>query len=328
MTEFFDKTLGDYPRLKNENNDSPRIQRAINETAGGVLYIPRGNYEIAEPVYITGFTSLLLHKAAVLTAVCEMDFILIYDGEKQLKEGEEEKSWQRIGMFIKGGVFNGDGKASCVAISGVKHFTLSDIIFMNGKRYGLRTGETSKGYEIIANNLYCKCDISGLAGNIGISCNIGDSHYTDCVVVDYTVGMDITEGSCRLTRCHVWGGLVPALTEGGVPEMLENSICFNIHEESCNDTFLEDCYADTGKTGFRVGSNTRLIGCSYLNAPVFVLDDIAVIDHHWGYLRVDSGFFRVCTEHGVLYRGNNKNVSWGDNYIEGREMYKPEKIGG
>lgn len=42
-----DTSLTDFPRLAGETDDAPRLQRAIDATKGGVLYLPRGDYDIA-----------------------------------------------------------------------------------------------------------------------------------------------------------------------------------------------------------------------------------------------------------------------------------------
>lgn len=308
----YDVTLLDFPRFSDEADDSPRILRAISATDGGVLYIPRGDYEIASPLFILNNTSLLLHPQAKLIAVNEMQYILTY----KLKGGNHN-------VFARGGQLDGRGIASGMFLTGCFHFTLADMTYFNCKNYGLRTERP--GCEVIANNLYCRCDMSGLAGNTGISIDLGDSHFTDCIVVDYTVGIEVSGGSSRLTRCHVWGGAVPAKEEGGVPEMLVDSICFLVKNCDGNDCLLRDCYADTGYIGFQIHDNTRIIGGAYLNAKKFVLDDITVINHKHGYLHVDDGFFKVCTDHGIFYRGKNQNVKWGTNWVSGEEMYLPEK---
>lgn len=312
MNDFYDYSLNNELKLNGETDDSPRIQRAINAADGGVLYIPKGTYELATPLFVKNNTSLLMHSQAKFIAVSEMDYMLTlkYDSNN-------------LNAFITGGEFDARGKASCLFITGCRHLTVKDISLLNAKKYGLRTQRP--GCEIIATNIYCRCNMSGLAGNTGISIDLGDSHYTDCIVVDYTVGMEISAGSCRLTRCHVWGGVVPAKSEGGVPEMLVDSVCFKVLNCDGNDCLLRDCYADTGAVGFEIHDNTRIIGGAYLNAECFVLDNITVIDHSYGHLYVEDGFYRVCTKHGILYRGKNKNVTWGNNYVEGNEMYLPQR---
>lgn len=109
-------------------------------------------------------------------------------------------------MFITGGVIDGNGMAGCLSINNYHHFTLKDMTLLNGRRYGLKVGDWGHGYELIATDIYCKCTISGLAGNTGIATAESDSHYTDCIVIDYTTGIAVESGgSNRFTRCHVWG---------------------------------------------------------------------------------------------------------------------------
>ena len=59
----WDKTMEDYPRFENENSDDRRIMRAVSECAGGVLYFPKGVYEIAEMMTVSNCCSFLLHKS-------------------------------------------------------------------------------------------------------------------------------------------------------------------------------------------------------------------------------------------------------------------------
>ncbi len=310
---IYSKTLADFKRLPGEIDDAPRILRAIEECAERTLFIPDGEYEIASPILVSNRCRIAMADGAVLKAVAEMDYVLTY-----INCGKH--------CFLSGGKIDGNGMASCLWMNHYHHFTLRDMKLYNGKRYGLRIGGYSVGgsCEMIATNLYFMCNMSGLAGNAAVSTIDGDSHFTDIVVVDYTIGFEIVggelSGSNRLTRCHVWGGPVPAKTPGGVPEMLENSVSFRM---TAPDTMLRDCYADTGYIGYQVGGNARLIGCAYYNNPVFVLDDITVIDHLGGNLLVADGYFTQHTEHASLYKGDNKNVIWRDNYIEGKDLKLP-----
>ena len=97
-------------------------------------------------------------------------------------------------------------------------------------------------------------------------------------VVDHTVGVRTTGQSNAFFQCHVWGGLVPPVTKGRLPEMLENSICFDLGGMM---NLLRDCYADTGATGFRVdGVLQQIVGCWFLNNTKFGLKEVQnVMDH-------------------------------------------------
>ena len=129
--------------------------------------------------------------------------------------------------------------------------------------------------------------MSGLAGNVGIECQVCDCHFTDCIVVDYTKSIRVTGGANRFTRCHVWGGTVPPKGMGfkewsdfyarrkklegahkwtaederaalakGVPEMLPGSVAF---ECIGGANVFDGCFADTAVIGFDVRHGATII---------------------------------------------------------------------
>jgi hypothetical protein len=302
----YDVCLADFPRLEGEVSDNGRFERAVAAAAGRVLFVPAGVYELTETLKITNLCSLLLHKSAVLRAVTEMDYVLLYDAKEHWTKGNATD----FNLFISGGDLDGNGLASCLMLTEFHHFTLRDITLRNGRKYGLRVQDYGGSYELIANNVFGRCFLPGLAGNVGISINGGDSHYTDCIMIDYTIGMEITRGgSNRLTRCHVWGGPLPPRKEGEDREMLVDSINYKI---GGGDTLLRDCYADTGKTGFLIEGNARLLGCAYYNNYGFKLDDVTVIRHRHGRLLVSDGYFTKTSPKAKVYEGIG-GVIWRDN---------------
>lgn len=321
---IYDAVLTDFKRLPSEADDAPRIQRAIDAAANGVLFIPKGIYEISSPLFINSYTSIELHPSAIIRAVSELDFMLTYDGFCQTNTEDGMYNGYRLNLFIKGGVFDANGLADCMHIANACHFTLSDITYLNPKHIGLMTGEG--GYELIASNLYVRSYMSGLAGNTAFCVKMGDSHFTDCIVVDCTVGFEIYGGSSRFTRCHVWGGPVMKDSESRISEYLENSVAFKILTSDGNEHTLRDCYADTSEIGFEIHDKARLLSCSYFNNPVFKLDRITVIDHSWGdYLDVEDCFFRIIGDVGTVYKSNPDNanayVHWGENRFSGGSDY-------
>ena len=283
----WDASMSEFQRLDGEVDDSPRIQRAIDASPSGVVYFPRGEYRVASPIVVTNFCSLQLHKSAVLRATAEIEYVLKVNGAGVLKD-KSRRPITDYNAFVTGGCIDGNGLASCMSLDGFWHYTMRDTTFLNGKRHGLRLHGEAGGYELIANNLYFKCTMPGLAGNIALESTGGDSHFTDCVVVDYTIGFKVAGGN-RLTRCHVWGGPIPAAKPGEDREMLKDSICYWIAGQ--DKTCLRDCYADTGKTGFLIDGNAQLLGCWYFNNTTFNLDGITVVDHRKGILAVSDGWF-------------------------------------
>lgn len=342
-----DANVGDFPRFGGETDDSPRFQRAVNAAANGVLSVPKGDYEIATPLVITNRCSLEMHPAAVLRAVRKMDFVLTWDGcgdchSLVLFDGNG-RIYDNLGLFISGGEIDGDGLASCLRLGNAHHFLLSNITLRNGRKIGLEVTRRNKAhlYELVANNVYCKCSKSGLAGNVGVDCQVGDCHFTDVFVVDYTIGIRVGDSANRLTRCHVWGGTVPpkgmdarewsefyaankrkrrsmhgirwtkededALVSKGVPEMLEKSIAFQIDAGAC---VLDGCYADTAEIGFLVNANVTIVHSGFFNNPLMGLRKSTAIVHRRGRLVVGYCDFRGASGCEKLYEGCCENVVW------------------
>lgn len=310
---YWDVNLCDFPRAAGETSDSKRIMRAACAAGdGGVLFIPRGDYEIDETVNVSGRVSFLLHKSARLFAVKELDFIFVLNPRKDPHDYSDDD----FGIFVRGGIFDGAGLASCALVYGRSHLTLCDTLFKNGKNVGLQLGDDADrgGYEIFGYNLYFKCDIPGMAGNTGFRTYVGDSHFTDFVVVDYTIGIQDLRWSNRFTRCHVWGGIVNK--EGtNEPEMLPGSVAFDL---ASADAVLTDCYADTAMTGYLLrGSAARIFQCAYYNNWRFKMDNPVVFDHRSGTLAVIGGRFSKNSPNATLFSSSPDagSLIWRDNLV-------------
>jgi hypothetical protein len=312
--------VADFPRREGESCDSARILRALSAAGkGGVVWFPRGTYAIDEMLVVSNQTSFLLHKSACLKAIRPMPFILRYFG-REMEDGGHAGADVDHNLFIRGGVFEGNALAGCANVLGVRHFTLADTTFRNGRGVGLQLGDptlpnaVAGGYEVVANNLYFVCTRPGLAGNIGLLTFIGDSHFTDLVVVDHTIGICDRRWSNRFTRCHVWGGPVrnPATNE---PEYLPGSIAFDLHG---HDAVLDNCYADTAKIGFNVCTMVRLVHCASHNNWRFKLDEPTVIRHQKGRLLVSGCRFDKTSPRALPYeRGEQAGaLLWQNNTLE------------
>jgi len=312
-----DANVGDFPRQTGEKGDSARILRAVEAAGkGGVVWFPKGEYAIDAMLVVSNQCSFWLHKSAHLKAVRPMPFVLKYFG-RQLENNGNVGGFADHNLFLKGGDIDGAGLAGCAQLMGLRHFTLADTTYRNGKGVGLLLGDPSLprsiegGYEIVANNLYFICNIPGLAGNVGLHTNIGDAHFTDIVVVDYTVGIRDTKWSNRFTRCHVWGGIVKKAGTD-TSEYLPDSIAFDLRG---TDAVLDDCYADTAMTGYRVCDDTRIFNCGYYNNWRFKMDNPTVFVHAHGSLIVTGGRYAKDSPRSTLYvRGKTaKRLIWRDN---------------
>ncbi len=339
----WDANLADFPRLAGETDDSPRFMRAVVAAPNGVLLVPKGEYDIASPIRITNRCSLSMHPAAHLVARAKMDYVVFWDGAADYHAlslyNEDGSIYDNLNLFIKGGDIDGNGLASCLAITNSHHFTLADITLHNGLVSGLCVTRETGGhlYELIAFNVYCKCTMSGLAGNIGIDCQVMDSHFTDCVVVDYTTGIRAS-GANRFTRCHIWGGTVPPPGMGfkqwsdayarrkileaegkwtaeeekahlalGAPEMLPGSAAFVALGGS---NVFDGCYADTAEIGYDIHCGAILSNSGFYNNPRMNLRKSTAIVHRGGPLRVVSCDFRGGAGCERLYEGDGKDVAW------------------
>ena len=315
----YDVSLADFPRQAGEADDAARLQRAVDATGhGGVLYLPKGLYETSRTVWVTNGASLLFHKSATVRATAKMEHLFHVDmghtgcwawGDK-LKDGHAYDQ----NMFFRGGHLDGNGLASCLYLQKYFHFTLRDTTFVNGFPYGLHVGRS--GAEIIADNLYFRTLKRGLAGNVALFSEGNDSYYSNIVVVDYTTGLKTLGGANAFHHYHVWGGPVPPPAPGRLPEMLENSVCFDLGGHM---NLLRDSYADTGAIGFKVsGWGQQIVGCWFLNNTAFGLKDITVVKQDGGShdLLIADGCFRASGPVTKLYEGPGA-VKWRDMVYRG-----------
>jgi len=353
---MYDNHLSDFLRLNGETDDSARIQRAIDATPNGILCISKGDYEIASPLFIKNRCSLDMHPAARLIATEKMEFVLSYDGNANFHEltiyNDDGSVYDNLGLFIKGGDIDANGKASCLLIANAHHYTLSNITLHNGKKYGLCVGGDVGGrlYELVANNVYCKCTISGLHGNIGIYTNEHDGHYTDCFVIDYTTGFKADGGANRLTRCHIWGGTIPpcgksmkewslfygnnkklmmanqytdevdaAILAYGVPEMLVDSVAF---EFNSGINVLDGCFADTATIGYLIrGGGNIITNSGFFNNKLMGLRNTLAIKNESKRLVVTNSFFLNATGTDRFYDGAREAVVWSNNNADEKEVF-------
>ena len=271
-----DRSLDDFPALAGES-DSARLQRAVDALPEGSLYVPRGEYRMTSTLMVTNRCSLELNRGATLKAATNLDYVVAIDARP---------FWKTWNQFFVGGIIEADGKASCMALDGFSPYSMRNVTFLNGTKYGLRVNGRAGGGGIFASELYFRCTKRGLAGNTALYSSGCDGTYNDCLVVDWTVGFRLDGGGNRLTGCHAWGGPLPPVAEGRHAEMLENSVNFHIGGW---DNLVRDCYSDTAEIGYLVeGYGIQILGSWFLNNTQFKLTDIVIIDHRKGDLSVSD----------------------------------------
>lgn len=293
-----DRSLDDFPAQPGES-DSARLQRAVNALPEGSLYVPRGVYLLTDTLMVTNRCSLELNRAATLKAATNLDYVVAIDARP---------FWKTWNQFFVGGIIEADGKASCMALDGFSPYSMRNVTFLNGTEYGLRVNGRAGGGGIFASELYFRCTKRGLAGNTALYSSGCDGTYNDCLVVDWTVGFRMDGGGNRLTGCHAWGGTIPPVAKGRLPEMLENSVCFHLGGW---DNLARDCYADTGAIGYVTeGWGIQILGSWFLNNTQFKLTDIVIIDQRKGDLSVSDCRFSYSPGTKV-YRGSlGTKVAW------------------
>lgn len=312
-----DHVLTEFPRLAGETDDTPRFQRAVDACyGGGLLTVPSGDYEFASTLYVTNLCSVQLSPAAVIRAVKPMKWMVEIDctWEYQKKKAPKDVYSRNFNLSWSGGILDGCGLASCLALDNFAHFILEKATFNNGRIYGVGVETRGRGYELIARDLYFHTSIPGLEGNTGLYTYGGDSHFIDIISVNYTIGIHLAgRGSNRMSRCHVWGVSTRPLIKDQVPETLKESVCFKI---DATDTVMRDCYADTGNIGFWMnGWEERMECCSY--AGLRLLKDSVVIRQNRGSIWANGFYARRISKDSVLYTYANKDsrIRWDDDCL-------------
>lgn len=303
--------LETYPRLPGETDDAPRIMRAVNDNPLRTLRIEEGIYEIASPIRITNQCSIQMEPMTVLKAVAEMEFVVVWDGGPG--------PYPSRNCRFTGGEIDANGMASCMQVKNFVHFTMADTTFKNGKKYGLCVGPDGGGVELFANNLYFSNRLPGLEGSIGIYTKYSDGHYTDIVIVDYSIGVyDDRCCSNRFTRVHVWCG---AMQVDGVPQYIKGSINFVIKGGADRtEDVLTQCYADTGEIGFDLYATARLYACAYYNNWDWLKFDnvLCIRNNTTEPIQVFDGCWTKTSPHAKFYQGiAGENIIFRDNIFRG-----------
>ena len=312
-----DHSVDEFPRIVGETDDAPRFQRAVDACrGGGLLTVPSGNYQFASTLHVTNLCSVKLAPAAVIRAVKPMKWMVEIDctWEYNKKKAPPDVYARNFNLTWTGGILDGCGIASCLALDNYAHFILEKATFNNGRVYGVGVETRGRGYELMARDLYFHTSMPGLEGNTGLYCYGGDSHFIDIVSVNYTVGIHLAgRGSNRMSRCHVWGTSTRPIVKGVEPETLRESVCFRI---DATDTVMRDCYADTGKIGFWMnGWEERMECCSY--AGLRLLDGAVAIRQNRGAIWANGFYARKISPKAVLYAfaNDDSRIRWGDDCI-------------
>ena len=97
--QYWDRSVAEFPAFAGETDDAPRLQRAVDASANKVLFVPAGDYRLAQTLVITNFCSVLMHKGARFLAEKPMDFVVRVNFSPVFKA----RDILDFGTFFKGG---------------------------------------------------------------------------------------------------------------------------------------------------------------------------------------------------------------------------------
>ncbi len=231
------------------SSQTASIKAALDANPGKTFYFPPGDYRLDTGLVIAQANSLRLAEDARLFAGAAMATLITY-----LWSGSgyaEDKS-------LTGGLLDGNLYAQRIlSIGKVIRFTLTRTNFRNGMNRGLVT-EAGLGAELFAYDLrFYNSGVTNVADNIAIEAKMGDSHYRDIIIRDWTTAV-------KDTACNRWDRVHPWISQDtqAAPQMTTryaSSIGFDLTGASD----LQACVADT----YRIAYKSRTNGTSYTALP-------------------------------------------------------------
>ena len=245
-------SIEDYPRLTDETDDSPRIQRAFNANENNVIYFPMGTYDIASTV--TGVNiSMDCHPRAIFNATGSKGsmFELTYEGEYS-ESFKGNYQWRHF--YINRGEFDCNDVMDGIKTYDGHNVVFRDCLITNAKSKGLWIAPGTSTSKYYVHNVTCRGTTINSLSNTAFYIEGSDHHFVDCTVADFTKAFYCGGGGAhRMVRCHHW------ITQAS---RLNSSVAFNVNSGGC--TFL-DCYLDTVKIGFDIYNDVQTFNCAGFN---------------------------------------------------------------
>lgn len=227
------------------------IKAALDARPGEAFYFPPGNYRLNTKLSITGGNTLILAPGARLYAGAAMDTLVEYT--------TTDESFVRDAALI-GGLLDGNLLADKVlTIENVLRFTLTQFTIRDGIHRAVKTGP--EGAEVIAyNGRIYNTTATNVVDNIAIEDTMGDNHWSDIIILDWTQGVLDTAASSWF-RIHPWLGQ-DGMAGAQIPARYPTSVAF----ESSTQSDFDACFSDTYRTPFKASSN----GTDYTPSPRFI----------------------------------------------------------
>ena len=274
------------------------IKAALDANPGKAFYFSPGDYRLDTGLVVSADNSLELAEGARLYAGAIMTTLITY--WRTASGFSEDK-----GITGQGWILDGALKADRILSLGkVIRFTLRGGTFRDGIKRGLIT-ESGVGAELFAYDLrFYNSGITNIVDNIAIESKMGDSHFRDIVMRDWTVAVKDTAAN-RWDRVHPWIG-----PDSGANTQMTSRYPTSIAFDLTGASDLQGCMADTYRTGFKFRTNgtsytapARLRNCRVAWADQPTLPQ-AVIDANQAYVFDNADGVGVdCANHSI--KGHN-----------------------
>ena len=271
--------INNFPRLPNETNDSPRIQRAFNSLSnknidsdgyykGLMIYFPSGIYEIATTV--TGTNVGMIGDTGTIFKGIGTGFMfdISFDGElgfAHVSGGAPVYQWRNFP--IEKCIFNGNGTMNGVKHTAGHNISLRDCIFCDTVDYGYYIASGSKYMldHVSFRGITDNTAINKLAIYLGGS----DHNVNNIICANYTKMIDVNAANSIFSQCHHW------LNHN---DRIPSSIMYDINAGGC---IFTDSYLDTVKIGFNINKSEQMIkGIIGYNNPTFNLTGATYIKNN------------------------------------------------
>lgn len=268
------------------------IEAALAAHPGAAFRFPPGDYRLDVGLEVMHGNSLILEPGSRIYAHAAMGKLIDYDNWAGSVSGYAQD------VFITGGgILDGNLLADDVlSVARVIRCSLSGFTIVNPVENGLYLAP--QGAEVITNDIRIhNTGTTNVTGSVGIKCDMGDCHFSDVIIRDFTTGVHDNGSANVWEKVHPWIG-----DSTQVAARYPTSIGFLL---TGNSTLIA-CYPDTYRTKFKTGTTTggsysrsRLIAPRTYVAPGNVSSGVAAANpgvvfniDDGGTVVVSGGYFQ------------------------------------
>ena len=267
------------------------IQKIIDkpDNANQVIYFPDGEYIISKPICTASngalSVSLKLSDNAVIKASDDWDkangAMIRLGGQDQLNSINIPGS----NYYIEGGIIDGNGKASGVAVDHGRETSVRDVTIVNTEvglhvKYGANSGSSDADIENI------RIVGNGERGSIGLHIAGWDNTYSNMRISNVQTGVKIDTAANLIRDIHV------TFVHNKKLEMMYNT-CVGFQDNGSRNWF-DNCSATNFGIAFNIQSQTSfLMSCVARWTEDFAaLPQVAMSSYRWGSVaRSVSAFY-------------------------------------